>query len=229
MRKPIILTTVLATVVAAAALAGPAAAEIIEVGDTGQVAPAPACPQTDTCQAIGRITGYQIQIGETRNPFRVAKDGHVVALTLTLPVPTAKQMTFFNDVFGGAPAVRVAILRPRPVKGQRYRYALAGQSETFALTSFLGSNPQFALARSLSVKKDDVIALTVDTWIPAFAVNLDKTNAWRSSRDAKACDDVQKSAMHDKRGSIKQYGCLYRTARLLYSATVVVDPKKTSK
>jgi hypothetical protein len=227
MRKKTFLTALATMAVAAAASAGPATAKIIEVGDTGQDMPTAACPQTDTCQAIGRVTGYQIQIGTNRNPFRVASKGRLVALTLKLPQPTEKQIKFFNDTFGGAASVRVAVLRPRPVKGKRYRYVLAGISERINLSSYFGSEPQFPLLRSLNVEKKDVIALTVETWLPAFAVGLGADNAWRASRDSGDCEDVQRSAVHERRGSIRNYGCLYRTARLLYKATVITEPGKT--
>jgi hypothetical protein len=213
---------------ALALAAAPAAGELIEVGDTGSL-PDAACPQADTCQAVGQVTGFQIQVGTARNPFRVARDGRVVALTLKLPEPTAKQVDFFNDAFGGPPRVRVAILRPRPQKGERYRYVLAGQSETIALTDFLGSTPTFPLLRSLRVVKGDVIGLTAETWMPAFAVGLDNANAWRSSRPAGDCENVRDAAVHDDRGAVRVYGCLYRTARLLYSATLITDPKRTTK
>jgi hypothetical protein len=221
------LAAILTMAVAGAATAGPASAKIIEVGDTGEAMPAAACPQTDTCQAIGRVTGYQIQIGAARNPFRVTERGKVVAFTVSLPKPTDKQIKFFDDTFGGGSAVRLAVLRPKPVKGKRYRYALSGISESVKLRNYFGGDAQFALQRSLTVRKNDVIALTVDTWIPAFAVGLATDVAWRSSRSDNRCDDVQQSAVHGRRGQIRNYGCLYRTARLLYTATVVTDPKKT--
>lgn len=227
MRKSTLLTAIAMMVVAVAATAGPASAQIIEVGDDGHAMPTAACPDAGTCQAIGRVTGYQIQIGDVKNPFKMTRRGKVVAFSLKLPQPTEKQIKFFDDTFGGAASARLAVLRPKPVKGKRYRYVLAGISESFKLAGYFGSSPQFPLARSLSVKKGDVIGLTVDTWLPAFAVGLSSTNAWRSSRSAGKCDDVQDSAIHDRRGQIRNYGCLYRTARLLYTATVITEPNKT--
>ncbi len=222
------LVAVATMATAGAASAGSASAQIIQVGDTGQAMPAAACPEEKTCQAIGRVTGYQIQIGDLRNPFKVTRSGKIVAFNIKLPQPTAKQVEFFNRTFGGSSEVRVAVLRPRPLKGKRYRYVLAGLSETFQLSHYFGGEPQFPLVRSLSVKKNDVIGLTVPTWIPAFGVGLANDNAWRSSRKAGKCDDVQDSAVHERRGQILNYGCLYRTARLLYSATVITEPKKTN-
>ena len=216
----------LAALLVAFAAVGTATADIVEIGDTGSF-PTAACPLVDTCQAIGRVTGYQIQVGETRNLFKVQQNGHIFALKLSLPAPTAKQLKFFNDTFGGPPRIRVAILRPKPLKGVKYRYVLAAQSDPIDLTDYLGSTPVFPLSRTLGVRPGDIVGLTAETWIPAFAVALDATNAWRASRSEKQCKDVSNAAMHNVRGEIVRYGCLYRTARLLYSASMLTDPVPT--
>jgi hypothetical protein len=52
---------------------------------------------------------------------------------------------------------------------------------------------------------------------------------WRSSRDPKACDDVRQDAAQTVRGSTRTYGCVYKTARLLYTVTYIPDPKATTK
>lgn len=207
-------------------LAAPVSAEILEYGDDAEF-PAPACPNADTCQAIAQLTGYQIQIGAQKHPFRAARAGKLVAFTVQLPKTTDKQTKFFNDKFGGGPSMRMSVLRPRPRKGTRYRYVLAGQSEAFQLTNYLGSTPQFALRQALTVKRNDVIAVTTETWLPAFSVAADEATMWRASRSAKKCDDPPENTPHTEKGSIKLYGCGYKTARLLYRATVVSDPKPT--
>ena len=51
---------------------------------------------------------------------------------------------------------------------------------------------------------------------------------WRSSRASTACDDVRQNAAQDIRGSARTYGCVYKTARLLYSATYIPDPRPTT-
>jgi hypothetical protein len=150
----------------------------------------------------------------------------LVAFTLSLPKTTEKQTKFFNDQFGGGPSMRMSILRPRPRRGVKYRYVLAAQTPVYQLTDYLGSSPQFPLRETLTVRRGDVIAVTTETWLPAFSVSVDDSNVWRASRKAKTCDDVSEPAMHDTVGQIKIYGCGYKTARLLYRATVITDPKK---
>jgi hypothetical protein len=69
------------------------------------------------------------------------------------------------------------------------------------------------------VKKGYMVALTVPTWAPAFAVDLSSQEGWRSSRDARRCADVRQRAAQQRVGGLRTYGCFYRTARILYTAT----------
>lgn len=205
----------------------PATASIIEIGGSDEL-PASGCPADNVCRAVTGVTGYQIQIGAKKNPYLVRTAGKVVALTLRLPQLTKEQIKYFEDNYDGEPQVKVAILRPRPRKGVKYRYVLAGQSETINVARYLNSSPQFPLKQSLTVKKGDIVALTVVTWVPAFAIQQASTTAWRASRDSKSCKKLDK-ATHEKKGQIKVYGCQYSTAQLLYKATVISNPSTTSK
>jgi hypothetical protein len=224
--KSLILTALAA--ISVLAFAAPASAEQYELGDTGEF-PAAACPAANTCQVIDQLTGYQLTIGAKANPFRVTKTGRMTAFTLVVPEITDKQAKFFNDKFSNGPTVRVSILRPKKRKGYKYRYALVGQSPNYALKDYLGSTPTFPLVKSLSVHRNDIVAITTDTWLPAFSVGLESSNVWRASRNAKKCDDVSTAAMHQTIGQIKLYGCGYKAARLLYRASIVASPKTTTK
>lgn len=212
----------LAASIAALALPAAADARVIELGATADRPPV-SCP--DNCQAIGRVTGYQVRAGDARNPFVVSRRGKIVAFTVTLGKPRADQVEFFDDLFGAPAQVQLSILRP----GTRRRHRLTGQSPAFEVSRYFGSSPTFALPRPLTVKRGYVVALTTKTWIPAFAVQQPETDAWRSSRDAERCDDVRQSAAQTVRGSLRTFGCVYRTARLLYTATFVPDPRPTSR
>ena len=79
----------------------------------------------------------------------------------------------------------------------------------------------------LKVDKRSVIALTVPTWIPAFAVNQPADTAWRFSREN--CDDAQEPAAQQTLKSLRTYACFKRTARPVYSVTFVPDPKPTNE
>jgi hypothetical protein len=211
---------IIVTCACALLLPATAAARPTEIGVTDPE-PAASCP--DNCQAIGQVTGYQVQQGDSRNPFRVNGYGKIVAFTVTLGNPRQDQIDFFTRLFGGPPQVRLTVLR----EGARRRARLTGQSKNFEVSRYFGSSPTFLVDPPLTVKPKYVVALTVPTWAPAFSVGLGATEAWRSSRNPDRCDDVRQNAAQDVRGSLRTYGCLYRTARLLYSATYVPDPKPT--
>lgn len=218
---------IIGVVAASATLAAVANAEIVEIGDTGKDLPAASCPYQSTCWVAPSVSGYQIQIDGQKNPFRVKKRGRIVAFTVQLGTVTDKESTFFNDKFGGDPAVRVAVLRPKPTKRNRYRYVLAGQSETFNVSKYLKGTPTFVVARTLKVLPGDVIGLTIPTWLPAFAKDLDDGTAWRTSRASTKCRE-DAAAAHTRRGTARVYGCFYRKERLIYTATIITDPVKTN-
>ncbi|MBA3301853.1 MAG: hypothetical protein H0T15_08280 [Thermoleophilaceae bacterium] len=198
-----------------------AQARVVELGSTAAKQTA-SCP--DNCQAIGQVTGFQVQQGAAASPFKATRRGKIVAFTMQLGQPNSQQMSFFNRLFGGKSQARLTVLKPSEKKMQ-----LTGQSATFPLERYFGSSPTFVVNPPLTVKRDYVVALTVPTWAPAFAVNLGQDEAWRSSRDPDKCDDVRQKAAQEVRGGQRTYGCLYRTARILYSATMIPDPRQTAK
>ena len=215
-------TTLALATLATLATAPGARAAVVEMGAT-EPRPAASCP--DNCQAIGRVTGYQVSQGGRRNPLRARRRGKIVAFSVQLGRPRADQIQYFDGLFGGPPQARLSVLRPGP----RRRNVLSGQSDLFDLRPYFGSTPTFALERPLTVKPGYLVALTVPTWAPAFGVGLGNEEAWRSSRDAERCDDVRQTAAQQRRRSQRTYGCLYRTARLLYTASFVPDPRPTEE
>src|SRR4051795_8250115 len=227
MRKKLLVAA--GTILVACLVAAVALGRVSELGTTLDQNTA-ACP--DNCQAIGQVSGFQIQQGTRRLPYRLRSYGKVVAFTVKLGKPNASQITFFNKLFGGPPQIMLTVLRPFvPKKGEAKapnKYVLAGSSPLFELTNFFGSEPTFALPRPLTIKPGYTVGITVPTWAPAFAVNLADDMVWRSSRDPKNCDDVRQDAAQDIRGSTRTYGCVYKTARLLYTVTYIPDPKPTT-
>jgi hypothetical protein len=205
------------------AFATPVSASYREVGDFDDFPfPQAGCP--DNCQAIGGVTGYQVQIGQHKNPYVIKRDGRITAFTIKLGKPNAEQTQFFTNLFGGAPSARIALLKT----GKRKRRAqLVSHSKVYDLSPYLGSTPTFALDKPLEVEKGYTLAITVPTWAPAFAVNLASDQAWRSSRSETDCNGTSNAAARTP-GNVREYRCFYRTARLLYTATFVPDPKPTS-
>jgi hypothetical protein len=199
--------------------------------------PAASCPAD--CQAIAQVTGVQMQIGSHRNPFRVKTPGNIVAFTIRLANPSADQVNYFKTTFGASKSdntpfgsdaqVRLSVLKPLHKK---QRFLLEAESEVFDVEPYFGSTVTFALKNALRIHKDRLLALTVPTWVPAFAHSLDTNEAWRASHRSNECTaknpPARPHAGTKQIGTYKQYGCFYRTARLLYSATFVPDPKKTN-
>jgi hypothetical protein len=182
--------------------------------------PDPSCPNLP-CQAVGSVTGFQVDNGQTHLPFLVPHDGTIKHWTLTLAQPTNSQRTFFNGFFGTPPEARLAILRRVPSTDPP-RYVLRSQGSIKVLSPYLGQTVEFGA--NLKVEKGDIIGLTVPTWAPAFAQNLSASNVWRASREPEACKnstDIRQGEPQMKVGSRATYGCKYTTARLLYTATLV--------
>jgi hypothetical protein len=188
----------------------------------GQTAtePDPSCPNLP-CQAIGSVTGFQVDNGQTKLPFTVPHDGTIKAWTLTLAQPTNSQRAFFNGFFGTPPQARLAILRRVPGTTPP-RYVLRSQGSVKVLTPYLGQTVKFG--SSLRVEKGDIVGLSVPTWAPAFAQDLATNNVWRASREEGTCKnatDIRQGEPQERVGQRATYGCKYTTARLLYTATLV--------
>lgn len=188
----------------------------------GQTAeePDPSCPNLP-CQAIGSVTGFQVNNGQTSSPFIAPHDGTIKAWTLTLAQPTNSQRSFFNGFFGTPPQARLAILRRVPGTNPP-RYTLRRQGQVQVLSPYLGQTVRFSA--NLKIEKGEIVGLTVPTWAPAFAQDLGATNVWRASREPEACKnatDIRQGEPQERVGSRATYGCKYSTARLLYTATLV--------
>jgi hypothetical protein len=212
----------------ALALAPAAQARVIELGaDADPAGPAASCPAN--CQAIGRVSGYMGRSGKAGNPFRIARDGKIVAFTVTLGKPDANQTKFFTDLYGGPPQVRISVLRKGDKRKTRLNHRLLRQSPLFRVDHYFGSSPTFVFDKPIKVSKGNIIGLTVPTWAPAFAVNLTHSNWWRSSRAKGKCDNVSQDAAQRSPGGVRVYGCTYFRARLLYTVTYVPDPRTTDK
>jgi len=195
-----------------------ASARTTEIGKL--VTPAqPSCP-TSPCLAVSRTTGFQAKAGTSRGMFTIPRDGRIVAWSISLGKPTRKQITFFDTNEGGASAAGITILRP----GKHLTYRAIDQSPIVPLTPYFGLTAQFPLDRTLRVKRGWVVALTVPTWAPALAIGFRSDTSWRASRAKKKCNDTTTQSALQRTGAVTQFYCLYRTARLTYSATLISTP-----
>jgi hypothetical protein len=194
----------------------------------GAAAPAnPSCPES--CQAVGKTTGFQTAIGGTKSPFVVPYPGRVVAWSIKLSAPRQNQIDFFREFYGGEPQARLAVLKPiqKRIKQGKQIYRLKSQSPIEQLSPFLGTTTTFTLQAPLKVNAGQIVALTIPTWAPAFAVGQPGNTSWRASRKRAACNDadlIKAGTPQEAVGADRAYACQYTTARLLYSATLVGDP-----
>lgn len=201
----------------ALALPAVASAKLTEIGDV-QPAATPACP-AKPCYALTRTTGYQAKIGTKRGTHVIPRPGKIVAWSVTLGKPGKKQIKFFDDNLGGTASAQITVLRP----GTKLRYRVVGQSPVVKVQPYFGTTVQFALDSAIPVKQGYVVAITTPTWVPALAVNLPTDTSWRASRGKGTCDETSKQTALGN-NSLAQFYCLYRGARLTYSATFIPDP-----
>jgi len=218
-----ISTTVLACCLIALAIPVAALATLSEVGVIGssKQAAAPSCPASP-CLAVSRTTGFQVKVGSSRNPLAIPRTGSIVAWTITLAKPTAAQIKYFDTNEGGAPEAAIAVLAPQ--RKPNLTYKLVAQGPTVKLQPYFGQTAQFALPTTITVKKGEIVALTVPTWAPALALGFGNDTSWRASRSKSQCTSTSMQTNHTQIGSPVQYYCLYQTARLTYSATLVSTP-----
>jgi hypothetical protein len=236
------LTVAIAVAVFAAVLAAVLATSAFgaaRVVVLGAAAPAtPSCPAT--CQAVGKTTGFQTSIAGQRNPFVATFRGRIVAWSIKTGAPSTKpnpqnnnqsDYDFFTKTFGGPPRARISVLKPimKKIRAGKQVYKLKAQSPVEDLSPYLGQTTTFTLDTPLRVKPNNIVALTVPTWVPAFAINQAANTKWQASRKKGACNDTEDilaATPQEALGSQRAYGCTYNTARLLYSATVVADPNQ---
>ena len=225
--------------VAAPGEADSAPLRVVVLGKTAETPPA-SCPgkivnnvEITPCRVEGHVTGFQAIAGGVPRPYEVPFDGKIVAWSITLAKPsttetetTTNEVAFFDEFLGRPSQARIGILRPVE-ESKPPKYTLVRQSPLELLNPYFGTTPIFALDHPLSVLKGQVVALTIPTWAPMFAFNVDADNTWRGSRLPEHCaskEDIQNGNPQQGVGKTKTYGCYYSNARLLYTAVLVKTP-----
>ncbi|HYM54104.1 MAG TPA: hypothetical protein VES97_01980, partial [Solirubrobacteraceae bacterium] len=123
---------------------------------------------------------------------------------------------------GGPSEAGSAILRAQPKPNLTFK--LVAQSPPVKLEPYFGKTAQFPLETTIPVKKGDIVALTVPSWAPALALGFGGDTSWRASRPKSGCTSTSTQTSQTGIGSSVQYYCLYQTARLTYSATLISTP-----
>jgi hypothetical protein len=218
------LAALIALVAALGGSASAARTEASLLGKKGKVQAS--CPKTP-CEAVGSVTGFQKEAGGKNGIFKMPVAGKIIGWSIDISKPSAAQISFFgsfykHDKLGTDPYARIGVLRRKKNKGGRFK--LRKQSPRIDLSNHLGSRPIIALNRPIPAARGDVVAITVPTWAPIFAVGRSERNAWVASRAKDKCsgvDNIKAGRPHQKTGSLRTYGCTYTTARLAYWAYYV--------
>jgi len=205
--------------VAACALPAVASAKRTEIGALADDVRG-SCP--DSCQAVTRATGYQAKVGPDRGLYQAPANGRIVAWTIALGKPGPKQTAFFEERYGGPARAAVVVLDP----GEKVVRTVVAKSPLQVLTGYFGQTVQFPLARTLRIRKGQYIGLTVPSWAPALQIGLGSDTSWRSSRAKSGCSDLTTQFALVGNRTQAPFHCLYKTARLTYSATFISSPKQ---
>jgi len=206
--------------------------------------PRPMCPAKkvqnpsvkDMCEVTGQVTGFQRSADGKKGLFKVKEDGKIVAWSVDMADPRKSERKTFGEAaatnkFGKAPSAGISIIRAK----SGHNFELKKKSPVLSMRNFYDRTPVITLDAPLRVRKGDVVALTTDTWLPAFTrINQNQDDAWVASRKEKDCT-VPNSVPPDKRlkyffehtsphrqvGSERKYQCVYKGARILYWAYFV--------
>ncbi len=211
------------TAIAALALPAVAPAKITEIGQLPDGVLG-VCPLT--CQAVSRTTGYQAKVGPDRTLYQAPADGRIVAWTVALGNPGPKQSAFFAERLGGDSQAAIVVLAAEKKLVRR----VVAKAPLQKLTDFFGQVAQFPLEQTLAIKKGQYIGLSVPSWAPALQLGLGNDSSWRASRSKRLCSERTVTSMQTAllgNRSAGEFGCLYKTTRLTYSATFIPTPTAT--
>lgn len=211
--RPALTAAATLACLAFAAPAGAVQPQTVVLANSGTVE-GPSCP-ANPCVVVSRTTAVQVKDGTVRNPFRVARDGRIVAWSVTLAVPSSGQIHYFDGHEGGTSRAALAVLR----NSGGLDYTVVALSPVIHMQPYFGKTAQLTLKHSLAVRRGDVVALTVPTWLPALAVGYPGTTSWRASRTPSECSNVTSQTAQRRIGAAAGYDCLYQTALVTYSAT----------
>ncbi len=214
--------------------------EFVNLGSqTGTPLTAPACPAgvaPSNCNIIlERVTALATIRDGVSYPTKATKSGRVVALSVGLSALSSKasarqkDINYLNGKYGGDAQVEVAVLKHVGKGGQKWQ--VVQQSGIFHVVRFLGSVITIPLAKALSIKPGEAVALTTPTWAPVLAIDVSKKKfAYRQSRQGtpKECGLAGAGSKAQKVGETTSYQCKDAGTRIEYAATEITYPQATN-
>ena len=221
-RLRVLSSSAVLAAIAALTLPAAASAKVTELGQLPEGVLG-VCPIA--CQAVSRTTGYQAKVGPERALYQAPADGRIVAWSVALGNPGPKQTAFFAERLGGDSQAAVVVLA---AEKQLVRRVIA-KGPLQRLTDYFGQVAQFPLEQTLAIKKGQYVGLSVPSWAPALQLSLGSDTSWRASRPKDACNDTSTQFALIGGRRAMPFGCLYKTARLTYSATFIPTPTAAKK
>lgn len=222
-RRSLVGFGVVSLLAVAPAVAG--AATLSEIG-TVEDGRAPQCPEA--CSVITRTTAMPTSTNGDRNVYAVPSNGTIVAWSITLGAPAQADRRALERQLGRARA-QLTVMR----RGKSVAATAVGASPLKHLDPYFGGEATFALPQTITVRKGDLIGLTVSSWAPSLVQGYDTKTSWRASRPAGRCGGTTDERKADyyvdttlASGKSGTFNCLYKAERLAFSATFVPNPTR---
>jgi hypothetical protein len=215
-------------------LGGSAAAAELELGQTTTPLTAPTCPAKGACNIVlTEMTVFETLRDGLAYPTQVHHAGEIVAFSLGVSPISTNAKTFQADLaylesrYGGTPQAALTVLRPAGPHAS-FRWAVAAESQPVQLLPYLGEVTQFPLLQPMPVVPGEILGITVPTWAPILAINLEPTDfAYRQSR-SQSCSKLSNVVLAQLSiGDSAGYGCTYPGTSAEYSATEITSPVPT--
>jgi hypothetical protein len=201
-----------------------ASAAIIELGATASPLASPTCPKGVSGQnctiILTETTALETLSDGVYYPTTATRPGRIVAFTVALAKLSKGEIQGLNSSYGGTAQVAITVLRP----GAKRLFTVIAESPLYHVQPWFGHVVQFPLTTTLPIRAGDVVALTVPTWAPVLAINLDpKKFSYRASRSSQ-CTTINIQSAQLNIGDNTQYRCFFNATRVEYSATEVTTP-----
>jgi hypothetical protein len=230
-------STIAAAILVVAAV--PAAAMIIELGQTKTALVAPTCPpgtSAKNCTIIlNNVTALETIRDGTSYPTKVKKSGWLVAWSVGLSILSTDQTTektYIHNLdsnLGGTTRAQIVVLKS--VGAHRlFKWKMVAAGPVVHLQPYMGEVAQFVLPQPIRVVKGETLGLNVPTWAAVLSIQLSpKTFAYRQSRSSKCAVILSPAtAVNQALNQTTVYGCDFPGTRVEYSATEVVDPVQSN-
>ncbi|HEY6399318.1 MAG TPA: hypothetical protein VIX82_17880, partial [Solirubrobacteraceae bacterium] len=217
------ICAIAAAILAVAAV--PAAAMIIELGQTKTPLVAPTCPPgvaPKFCTIVlTEVTALETIRDGTAYPTKVKQPGYIVAWTVGLSIISNNQKAergvihYFDGLYGTA---RAGIVVLKPVGRHRlFKWQGVAASPIVHVQPYFGQVVQFVLLKPLRVVPGETIALTIPTWAPVLSIGLaTKPFAYRQSRTTDCNNATTPPPSAQAVGQTVVYGCNYPGNRVEY-------------